>query len=362
METEKNIDRLALRHSEKSSELLAIKNHILNSSAPAAIVFVDLADSASLKHKKEEDAWLSSIYEFIRVTSDLVRNANGTLVKRLGDGMLITFQTVAAAELFIDAANIDVKLHKHAFKIAADFGNVYYFRFEDHLKDDPYGVVVDRCARILDLACPGLPLFGEGFVESSSKKSEFHFAVTFRPKGFPMPEKVFIKAPAPFAGAQAYLAPLIATLNNDNTDRHGYRYAAKIFSESDFSRLSGEARPFLLRELFNVPKLPFSFPQFNERVKAVSNEEELYDFYGMLVEWECVFGSYARIGNDHIIVFAEGEEHCMLNIHLKLPALMFDVVRLFKKDSRINCRGIIQVLNSSWVDLNYVDFDLSSAH
>jgi class 3 adenylate cyclase len=285
----KNTDALAVRHVEKKCELLEIRQAILKSSKQVAVVFIDLVGSTNLKQKSDDETWLISIYEFIGLIAGLARETRGTLVERLGDGALITFEDVLSATTFIDAVARDSKMGVFPCKIAADFGKVYYFKFEDHLKDDPYGPVVDRCARLLELACPGLPLFGERFAAASLSKDEFHVALEFPLKGFPRPEKIMIRSPIASQQARAYLEPLLAVVNDKKIRRSGYRYVARVFSIKDFSSLPREARPFLLRELINIPKLPYSYSEFSTRLRELSNDEDIYDFYGALVEWECLF-------------------------------------------------------------------------
>jgi hypothetical protein len=224
-------------------------------------------------------------------------------VKRLGDGVLVTFEGPQTALRFIELVGSNSKMQAYPCKIAADIGDVYLFKFENNLKDDPYGPVVDRCARILDLARPSLPLFGEGFVEASPDKSGFHFALDFPFKGFPRPQKVFIRSPQTTTQAINYLKPLLAALNDKKTRRPRYRYIARRFTEKDFALLHSGPRPFLLGELINVPKLPYSYGEFSSHMETLTNDEEFYDFYGMLVEWECCFRSYGRIGDDEIVAY-----------------------------------------------------------
>jgi hypothetical protein len=167
-----------------------------------------------------------------------------------------------------------------------------------------------------------------------------------------------IRSPIASQQARAYLEPLLAVVNDKKIRRSGYRYVARVFSIKDFSSLPREARPFLLRELINIPKLPYSYSEFSTRLRELSNDEDIYDFYGALVEWECLFRSYSRIGDDQITVSVSGEDYRGPIVQLRVPITMFDVVRQFKKDSPIRFRGIIQEGNSTWLLLNYVDFEV----
>ena len=110
MDDVKNTNALAVRHVEKKCELLEIRQAILKSSKQVAVVFIDLVGSTNLKQKSDDETWLISIYEFIGLIAGLARETRGTLVERLGDGALITFEDVLSATTFIDAVARDSKM------------------------------------------------------------------------------------------------------------------------------------------------------------------------------------------------------------------------------------------------------------
>jgi class 3 adenylate cyclase len=115
-----------------------------------------------MKSGKSARSWLGHIFTFIDVISELAENGRGTVVKRIGDEVMLTFDTTASSEQFLDSLS-ESKLHEHFhFKIAADYGKAYHFRFERGLADDPYGKVVDRCARIAKYCKPGVTLCSGG--------------------------------------------------------------------------------------------------------------------------------------------------------------------------------------------------------
>ena len=88
MEDKKTIDDLVSRRAQKQHQLAAIHREIQESQRQAAIVILDLVGSTSLKQKAANADWLGFIYEFIQTVSDHVQKINGTLVKRMGDGLL----------------------------------------------------------------------------------------------------------------------------------------------------------------------------------------------------------------------------------------------------------------------------------
>lgn len=358
MEDKKNIDELVIRRAQKQSELAAIHHEIHESQREATIIIVDLVGSTALKQKAEDVDWLGLVYGFIQHIGTIVQKAGGTLVKRMGDGLLLSFTDVQSGETFLDDLEKNPTTANYHFKTAADCGNVFYFKFEERLNDDPYGTAVDRCARLLELARQGVTLCSSSFVEASSNKDRFRSAGRFALKGFTQPHEIFFRFEDPQKQRDSYLEPLIKTLNDERIQRPGYRYIFRTFSASDFTTMNGETRPFLLRELLNVPRLPFSYLQFTKFVTEIENEEQLQDYVGMLIEWECNFSSYSRIGEDMLIVYLSSKDYLRPTIHIHLPVFMFDAVRLIKKDQLVHFRGIILKLNKSWVEIGYADFEI----
>jgi hypothetical protein len=222
------------------------------------------------------------------------------------------------------------------------------------LHNDPYGQAVDRCARILERCRPGLTLYGAGFYKSTANKSRFHSAGRFKLRGFPEPEELFFREPDTSVHPAGYLQPLLETLNGESAQRRGYRYVPRVFCQEDITSWAGRARPFLLRELLNVPALPWSYQEFAEKVWSAANEEEMFDYYGMLVDWEGEFHKYSR-SESEITVWVHTKEPKGPTAFLSLPLFMFDVVRLLSKGDRMKFRGILSRIDINAIELNYVD-------
>lgn len=360
MSETKTVDELLSQQGRKRAELAEIDRQMCESKRSAAIVFVDLHGSTELKEKEPDQEWLSSIYRFVEAVSDNIRGAGGTLVKRIGDGLLATFDQVPLAETFLDLIETSPALSNYTFKTAADFGEVYFFKFEPHLADDPYGPCVDRCARLLHLSTPGANLCGAAFVKGSKDKGRFSNAGDFALKGFSEPQQVFFRLRAPSAGINRFLEPLLRALNAHSAAKPSYRHVPRVFKPADFAALEGYARPFLLRELLNTPKLPMSYPGFLDYAESVNNEQELQEYCGWLVEWEAPFGNYNRLHAGDIQAFFHPEDHRSPSIMAELPPFMLDAVRALRKGQKARLRGIISRITPLMVDLNYVDIDLCS--
>jgi class 3 adenylate cyclase len=104
--------------------------------------------------KKNIDALVTTQTQ-VRGVDQLARDADGTVVKRIGDELMVTFKDVQASERFVDSLITVTALQIYRYKIAVDYGNAYHFRFRGDFPDDPYGQVVDRCARLAKCARAG---------------------------------------------------------------------------------------------------------------------------------------------------------------------------------------------------------------
>ena len=326
----------------------------------AAIVFVDLQGSSEVKEKQADQEWLSFTYWFVEAVGGHIHAAGGTLVKRIGDGLMATFDRVAQAETFLDLLGASPALSTYSFKTAADFGEVYFFRFEPHLAQDPYGRCVDRCARLLQLSLPGANLCSEAFVEASSHRTRYSGAGSFSIKGFSEPQRIFFRLHPPSAESERFLEPLLRTLNKNNATIASYRHVPRVLKPADFSAYDGSARPFLLRELLNVPKLPMSHRDFTDRIESALNKDELREYCGTLIEWELPFGGYNQLDNGDIQAYLHPEDHRGLTVMAELPPFMLQAVRALHKSQKTRLRGIISGVPGITIDLNYVDLELYS--
>ena len=106
---------------------------------------------------------------FINTLTPSVEKCKGNVIKRIGDEIMATFSDVADSEEFINVILSDKTLKKYDFKIGVDFGDVFNLQFETNT-DDPYGTIVDRCARITGLIKGSLLFASDSYVKMLRSK------------------------------------------------------------------------------------------------------------------------------------------------------------------------------------------------
>jgi class 3 adenylate cyclase len=355
----KSIDHLVVQRIEKEAELAALGHQIQESASKAAVMFVDLCDSTKLKAEVSPENWLGYVYSFIQAVGNHSKAVNGTVVKRIGDELMLVFGSVKQAEDFIARLKADSQFNgKYRYKIAADFGNAYHFKFAELGEDDPYGSFVDRCARIGKFAVAGSVLASLDYVKEIPEPRCYISAGNFYMKGFVEPQGICLRIEAGKENEIEYYRPLLKTLNNRKIDRSGYRYVMREFTPEFFKvEENSLTRPFMLRELLNVPKLPYSFEDFQKHVKDLNNAEDAFDYYGSLVEWRGIYNGYHR-QDGWIQAFVYGNDRMLTPVVcLMLVPSMFEVVRTIPQNAEIGFRRIIKKIESLWIWVNYVDIE-----
>lgn len=356
MATHGNIDDLVKDRGKKQAEMAALGAQIKESRRNVAILFIDLAASAEAKETRCDEDWLGYIFGFLQNLATRASAAGGTVVKQIGDELMVTFQTVEESELFIEGIAADSAFRQvHPCKIGADYGPVYHFKFEG-LQDDPYGRPVDRCSRIARKAQPEAILCGSGYYAQLPKPSCYVPAGAFSLKGFLQPQEIYLRTWDQRADAEDYLQPLLKTLNRDAASEGGFRYIQRPFSADDFNfhdTIGG--RPFLLRELFNLPCLPFSLSDFNAALGKDKNLDEAKRYQGYLVNWEGYFSSYSN--NYGLSMFIDpAREFSLSSVILSLPRSHLEMVRDLKKGDKVQMRGILTSISHLNFTLDYVDW------
>lgn len=360
MDTPKNIDELVRRRREKRAELAEIGREIKSSARDVVVLFIDLSDSTTMKESESPENWLGYVFEFIESIDEIATKSSGTVVKRIGDELMLTFQNSEDSENFLNNLDSSGLANHYRYKIAVDFGEAYHFKFVQHLEDDPYGHVVDRCARIAKLANAGAILCSSSYRGSLQGTERYISLGKFKLKGFPLLEEIFLRSVSGILNPE-YIEPLIRRLNNSQLGRSGFKYVSRKFTADFFSYIeNSEARPFLVRELLNVPKLPHTLAEFTSLLSTLSSDQE-YDFYGYLVEWEAIFDSY-EVSRDRIRVRLNlVDSFSIRGVILLLIPSMLEIVRAFSKGQKIRFRGIISDISVS-IQLNYVDIELPDVH
>jgi class 3 adenylate cyclase len=359
MADKKHIDDLVARREIREAELREIGNEIRKSGRAAAVAFIDLSDSTALKESSEPEIWLGNVYRFIRSVENCVRQFDGAVVKRIGDEVLATFESVSQCEQFLDALQKDEVLRSYSFKAAADYGEVFFLKFLEHLEDDPYGSPVDRCARIAKLARAGVIVCSGRYQEELGERANHYIRFgPFKLPGIAEPQEVYVRRQERVDNSEAYLKPLLDALNDPSMDRPHYHSVARQFSAKDFDvteRAGG--RPFLLRELLNVPKLSLCLTKFLETLKELDYKDEASNYVGYLVEWEGVFHS-AKLWFGELTVTVRPARDSSDLVMLQMPLVMTDLMRRIQEGSEIRFRGvIIKILMGDTPVLDYVDID-----
>ena len=147
----KTINTIVNKKIENDNLVKDLRNQLKDGCKKSVIVFVDLCKSTDLKQDKDDIDWLCDIYSFINEVQTIGINNNGTIIKRIGDEIMLEFSNLIDSENFLTELDSNDLLNQFDYKIGCDYGDVYYFHYDNSV-DDPYGTTVDRCARIIGLA------------------------------------------------------------------------------------------------------------------------------------------------------------------------------------------------------------------
>lgn len=359
----KSIDNLVSTHLEKQLELATLGKEISQSATPVVVAFVDLSESTQIKQDHQADIWLGYVFGFIQFIDQKCRTSNGTTVKRIGDELMLTFSDVASCETFLQSLIDDADSHQYTFKIALDAGNAYHFKFSENLADDPYGSVIDRCARIAKLAGARTALCSSSYQKQVADQSSYISVGAFSLRGIREAENLYVR-PLVSMDAGSYLNPLLSAANESSKKLDGYRTIGRQLTNEyvrDFG--SSSARPFLTRELLNIPKLPYSAAEFSELLCSANNSSEKEkEFCGYLVEWDCEYDKFDRNNFDlSIYVILIGVTGYKYNTaFLKLPLNYSEIILSFKKGQKLHLRGVIENIFIGTISLNYVELSIAS--
>ena len=348
----------------KREEVRRTGEAIRRSVSRTAVAFIDLSNSTAMKSEMDPDIWLGRTYTFLQLVERSAKEQGGTIVKRIGDEILATFAAPAATEQFVAALHALPDLAEFPFKVALDYGDVYFIRFEEHLPLDPYGAVVDRCARIARMAGPGSALCSGSYEAEVHSEGGYYRLGEFHLAGLPKLEPVYVRLGNQHVDPHGYLNSLLSRLNAYEMQRSGFQFVSRQFSVEDFRATPGrkDGHPFLLRELLTLPHLPYSLAQFSEILGAIQNNRDRLDFIGHLVTWEVKYFSYVD-GAEAISVccseqLAAGVVRQPQFIMLLLPNTMADVVKRFKTGTPLRITGVLMHLDRERLTLDYVHLQL----
>lgn len=354
--TEKHVDDLVREHQQKQHELQILGDKLKKSARPVVVCFIDLAGSTALKTKVAPAEWLGYVYQFLAAVDGHARSSGGTVVKRIGDELMVVFPDTNASEQFLSQLEADKNITTASFKAAVDCGEAYYLRFAKGLEDDPYGPVVDRCARIAKLAGPGAVLCSATY-QRQVGGGLYVLAGSFPMKGFTEPEDVFLRQPAGIDSE--YLKPLLEALNERRIRIGGYTSLPRHFDQTYIGSLgNSRARPFIARALLNVPRLPDSPQALEQRFRAPQGIKEVGRIRGYYIEWIVAFEAY-EIQHDNIQVTAKLTENQWYNtVWVSVVPSMLEIVERFTPGQRLRLRGILMEIFISNFRVNYADFEV----
>jgi hypothetical protein len=178
---------------------------------------------------------------------------------------------------------------------------------------------------------------------------------SFALRGFHQPVALFARSILK-VDSEEYLKPLVSAVNDEAPHVEGYRFVGRKLTTQFVREFSeGGVRPFLARELLNVPKLLYSPSEFYEVMGGLTEKE--HEFFGYFVEWEGTFESFTRDRSEITVGLELGTfpAYCRLNLRLLLSYL--ELVKVLKKGQRLRARGIIDFIYIKSIRLNYVDLE-----
>jgi len=101
-------------------------------------------------------------------------------------------------------------LQTYRYKITLDYGSAYHFRFLEHLPDDPYGPMVDRCARIAKYAGAGTVICTGEYRNQLGNPAAYVSIGSVPLRGFRNPEELFSRSLVE-VDSEEYLNPSFST-------------------------------------------------------------------------------------------------------------------------------------------------------
>ncbi len=339
---------------QNAAERERINRAIAESGFTASIAFIDLCDSTALKGQLTDDEWPMHLYKFVTIMEELLRSSGGKPVKRLGDGILATFRSTGESESFLKTVREDARLQGRCrFKISVDYGRIH-----DMFGDgDPYGMPVDRCARIISLATEAIVLASADYVAALAERGTYLRLGDFRLKGLDGAVSIHIAKGDLTRDTDAYLAGVVRQLNVDIGRRDSFRSVGRRFTSADFAIATirdSSPKPFLLRELLVLPRLPHTLLEFLGLL--ADDRTQVLDYIGHVVEWSGIV-SMIDIHDDRISlsVRPRKEDLQIMSAFLWLPIYAKDALRDIPKDAAISFRGVLIGVSAGTPKVDYAE-------
>lgn len=288
-----NVDNLVSKNISLITEVTSIKNKIAESKIRKVILFVDLCNSTELKQNKEDLEWLTDVVLFINILTTNVENHKGNVIKRIGDEIMATFSNVSDSEGFINDILADKTLQKYDFKIGVDIGEVFNLQFETNI-DDPYGSIVDRCARITGLIKGSLLFASDSYVKALSSNDNYTYLDEFPLKGISQKTKIWYREITNKI-SDSYYSSLLKALNMESP-RCGYKVVSRVFESTYFKNydFKHQPHPYLFLRMLNIPKSNISIEELDKMIKADRINKNKY--LGYMFKSGGYYGNYQLLG------------------------------------------------------------------
>jgi class 3 adenylate cyclase len=321
-----------------------IKQKIAESKIKRAIIFVDLCNSTELKQNKEDLDWLTDVVLFINVLTANVEKHKGNVIKRIGDEIMATFSDVSNSEYFINDILSDKILQRYDFKIGVDYGEVFNLQFETNT-DDPYGTIVDRCARITGLIKGSLLFASDSYVKALSSNNNYTYLDEFPLKGISQKTKIWYRELTDII-PDSYYSSLLDALNAESP-RNGYKAVSRVFESTYFKNYNFEhpqSHPFLFLKMLNIPKANISIQELDNLIKIDESKKNKYLGY--------IFKSGGYYNNYQLMGFPGDSQRSILLgmtlnqqkqnpfIFLSLPYFYLEVIEKFSLGDFISFSGV----------------------
>lgn len=141
------------------------------------LMFTDIEDSTKLAVRLGDNAWSSLIVQHDRTIDDVAKRHGGVVVKTLGDGAMVAFNSTRSAVYAAqEVQEIFGRAHGESdirARIGIHVGDAV------HTGDDYLGVAVNKAARIAAAARGGETLISEAVKVLLGESAEFPFGAPF---------------------------------------------------------------------------------------------------------------------------------------------------------------------------------------
>lgn len=355
--TPSTVDNLVSKNISLMTEVMSIKNKIAETKINKVILFVDLCNSTELKQNKEDLDWLTDVVLFINILTTNVEKNKGNVIKRIGDEIMATFSDVSDSEKFINDILSDKTLNKFDFKIGVDFGEVFNLQFETNT-DDPYGTIVDRCARITSLIKGSLLFASDSYVKALSSNNNYTYLDEFPLKGISQKTTIWYRELTDII-PDSYYSSLLNALNEESSG-DGYKVVSRVFESTYFKNydFKHQPHPYLFLRMLNIPKSNISIENLDHQIEEDESNKNMY--LGYVFKSGGYYNNYQLMGfhNDSerpiLLVLNLNQQKHNPFIFLSLPYFYLELIKKLTPGDFISFSGVFTKYNLGY-SFDYVE-------